>query len=147
VYDALALSFQEFRFARRADCAVCGDVPRITTLTPTEEPDLATIEEWSPATLAQTLQSADAGRYVLVDVREPYEWAAGRIPGSLHIPLGSLPGRFEEIPADRDVVFICAAGARSMAACRFAAQAGRGAINLEGGLYAWSAEFGPPPAP
>lgn len=147
VYDALALRFQEFGFARRKDCAVCGDTPRITTLTPAPEPGLAHIDVWSAAQLAQDLQSSSAGRHVLVDVREPQEWAAGRIPGSLHIPLGQLQARFAEIPADRTPVFICAAGARSMAACRFAAQAGRDAINLDGGIHGWSAAFGPPPAP
>ena len=147
VYDALSLQFQEFRFKRRSDCAVCGDAPRITTLTPAPEPGLAHIDIWSPEQLAQTLQGSDAARHILVDVREPQEWAAGRIPGSVHIPLASLPARFAEIPADRAPVFICAAGARSMAACRFAAQAGRDAINLDGGLYAWTAAFGPPPAP
>jgi adenylyltransferase/sulfurtransferase len=146
VYDALALRFQDFRFRRRADCAVCGDNPRITQL-PHLEPELATIDVWSPDQLAAALKAPDAAAYVLVDVREPQEWAAGRIPGSLHLPLGSLPQRFAEIPADRTPVFICAAGARSMAACRFAAQAGRAAVNLDGGLYAWSAQFGPPPAP
>jgi adenylyltransferase/sulfurtransferase len=147
VYDALSLRFQEFRFSRRTDCAVCGDVPRITTLTPAPESGLAHIDVWSPERLAQALQSAGAGDLALIDVREPQEWAAGRIPGSLHIPLGSLPARFAEIPAGRTAVFICAAGARSMAACRFAAQSGRDAINLDGGVYAWTAAFGAPPAP
>ena len=147
VYDALSLQFQEFRFTRRSDCAVCGDSPRITSLTPAPEPGLAHIDVWTPEQLAQHLKSADAGSHVLVDVREPQEWAAGRIPGSVHIPLGSLQARFDEIPADRRPVFLCAAGARSMAACRFAAQSGRDAINLDGGLYAWTAAFGPPPAP
>jgi adenylyltransferase/sulfurtransferase len=146
VYDALSLRFQEFRFKRRTDCAVCGDNPQITAPTHSE-PELATIDVWTPEQLAATLKSPEAGKYVIVDVREPQEWAAGRLPGSLHLPLGSLPERFGEIPADRTVVFLCAAGARSMAACRFAAQSGRPAINLEGGLYAWSAQFGSPPAP
>ena len=147
VYDALALRFQEFRFKRRADCAVCGDNPSITSLRAPAESDLSRIDHWSPAELAATLASTDAAAYVLVDVREPYEWDAGRLPGSLHIPLGALGERITEIPAGKRVVFICAAGMRSLAACRYAAQAGREVINLEGGLHAWSTQYGPPPAP
>jgi adenylyltransferase/sulfurtransferase len=147
VYDALALRFQEFRFARRHDCAACGDSPRITSLEPSTEPGMSQLEHWSPAQLAQVLESGEADRHVLVDVREPQEWAMGRIPGSLHIPLAQIPARFAEIPQDRLAVFICAAGMRSLAACRFAVQSGRDAVNLEGGLYAWSAEFGAPPSP
>jgi sulfur-carrier protein adenylyltransferase/sulfurtransferase len=147
VYDALSLQFQEFRFARRSDCAICGDAPRITSLDPPPEPGLAHIDVWTPQQLAQHLKSAAADSHILIDVREPQEWAAGRIEGSVHIPLGSLPARFAEIPTDRRPVFICAAGARSMAACRFAAQSGRDAINLDGGVYAWAAAFGAPPAP
>lgn len=105
------------------------------------------IEEWTAAELQARIVGPEGGSLLLVDVREPQEWVQGRIPGSLHIPLGSLPGRFGEIPADRLPIFICAAGARSMAACRFAAQNGREAVNLAGGVYAWADEFGPPPLP
>ena len=147
VYDALSLRFQEFRFARRHDCAVCGDAPTITSLASEPEPGVSQLEHWSPSQLAQVLDSPQAGQHVLVDVREPQEWVMGRIPGSLHIPLAQLPARFAEIPEDRLAVFICAGGVRSLTACRFAVQAGRDAVNLEGGLYAWSAAFGAPPAP
>ncbi len=147
VYDALDLRFQELRFRRRADCAVCGDSPRITSLTsePGPEPDM--IEEWTATELKERLAEPGAGELALIDVREPQEWLQGRIEGSLHIPLGSLPQRFLEIPADKLLVFICAAGARSMTACRFAAQNGREAVNLAGGIYGWADEFGPPPLP
>ena len=142
MYDALSLRFQEFRFRRRADCAVCGDAPRITDLAPPLEPDLANIDSWTPAQLADALKTPTPANFVMVDVREPQEWEAGHLPGSLHIPLGQLTARFGEIPPAQPIVFICAAGARSMAACRFAAQSGRDAINLDGGLYGWAAEFG-----
>jgi adenylyltransferase/sulfurtransferase len=136
VYDALDLRFQEFRFSRRADCAVCGDAPTITRL---EDPDLPTIEEWNAAELAARLADRPAD-LVLVDVREDYEVARGQLPGSLHIPLGQLPARYAEIPAGGSLVFICAGGVRSMSACRYAAGQGRSAINLSGGMSAWNAE-------
>jgi sulfur-carrier protein adenylyltransferase/sulfurtransferase len=147
VYDALSLRFEEFRFARRNDCAVCGDHPTITDIAFHEEAPLSSITEWSPQQLAAELKKGADEKLLLVDVREPHEWAAGRLPGSLHIPLGTLPGRLAEIPGDVTPVFICAGGVRSMAACRLFAAQGRDAINLTGGVSAWSGTYGAPPRP
>jgi adenylyltransferase/sulfurtransferase len=147
VYDALSLSFDEFRFQRRRDCAVCGDAPAITQLRSPDEELLSKITEWTALQLAAELKSGREDQLLLVDVREPHEWAAGRLPGSVHIPLATLPARAGEIPASVTPVFICAAGARSMAACRWLAGTGRDAINLTGGVGAWSSVFGAPPPP
>ena len=144
-YDALTLRFAEFSFKRRADCAVCGDNPRIKDLI--AELPMTDIDSWTPVQLAERLQQDATQDFIMVDVREPVEWQAGRIPGSMHIPLGQLPQRLAEIGTERRPLFICAAGARSFNACRFAAQAGLAPINLDGGIYAWTAEFGAPPAP
>lgn len=147
VYDALSLSFDEFRFQRRHDCAVCGEHPTITSVAHHEEKGLSHITEWTPQQLAGELKDGAEERLLLVDVREPHEWAAGRLPGSVHIPLGTLPHRLQEIPADVTPVFICAGGVRSMAACRLLAAQGRDAVNLTGGVMAWSGVYGAPPRP
>lgn len=148
VYDALSLGFDEFRFARRPDCAVCGENPTITSLASHEERPMNQISEWTPRQLAEALKKGDEERLLLVDVREPHEWAEGRLPGSVHIPLGSLPQRVGEIPQDVTPVFICAAGGRSLVACRlFAGTQGREAINLAGGVMGWSGIYGAPPPP
>jgi adenylyltransferase/sulfurtransferase len=151
IYDALAMSFQEFAVARRSDCAVCGESPTIVALAETTQPEIDTVtaEEpllhLSPRQLQSLLQ--DTSRQpplLLVDVREPHEYAAGHLADSLHIPLGQLPKRFGEIPAEVLPVFICAAGMRSLSACQFALRQGRKVANLEGGLHAWSDELGEP---
>jgi sulfur-carrier protein adenylyltransferase/sulfurtransferase len=147
VYDALSLTFDEFRFARRIECAVCGDQPSITSISHHKETRLSGITEWSAQQLAQELKGGADEKLLLVDVREPHEWAAGRLPGSVHIPLGALQQRVGEIPADVTPVFICAVGGRSMAACRFFASQGRDAINLAGGVMGWSQVYGAPPKP
>jgi len=147
LYDALSLTFDEFRFARRAECAVCGDQPTITSISHHKEQRLSGITEWSAQQLAQELKNGADDRLLLVDVREPHEWEAGRLPGSVHIPLGSLQQRVGEIPADVTPVFICAVGGRSMAACRFLASRGRDAVNLAGGVIGWSQVYGAPPKP
>ncbi len=79
------------------------------------------------------------GSAVFVDVREPYEWEAGHIDGSLHIPIGQVTARWEEIPRDREVVVVCHLGQRSALVAEFLAQRGVSAQNLEGGLEAWVA--------
>ena len=147
VYDALSLSFDEFHFQRRGDCAVCGDAPTITRIHSDEDAALSKIIEWTPRQLAAELKAGKEEQLFLVDVREPHEWAAGRLPGSVHIPLGALQQRSDEIPAGSTPVFICAMGGRSMAACRYFASLGRDAINLAGGVTAWTSVYGAPPQP
>jgi adenylyltransferase/sulfurtransferase len=147
VYDALSLSFDEFRFQRRNDCAVCGTQPTITRMEQLEDTTMNSIPEWTPQQLADELKLAGDEQLLLVDVREAYEWETGRLPGSIHIPLGTLPQRVSEVPATHTPVFICAGGVRSMAACRYFVESGRKAINLAGGVAAWSRVYGAPPAP
>ena len=146
VYDALQMRFDEFRFARRPECAACGDRPTITA--PFDPP--AARETAMPSDKLLRLSPADTrallGKpgFVIVDVREPYEFEAGHLPDSLHIPLGELADRFAEIPRDATPVFICRVGGRSLQACAFALQAGAAlAVNLEGGLKAWAAQIDP----
>ncbi|KAA1424926.1 rhodanese-like domain-containing protein [Mumia zhuanghuii] len=74
---------------------------------------------------------------VVVDVREPDEWASGHIDGALHIPLGDLPTRADEIPADGQVLVYCHVGGRSARATMFLQQRGIDAVNLAGGVIAW----------
>lgn len=74
---------------------------------------------------------------VMIDVREPDEYAGGHIPGSRLIPLGTLPERMNEIPSDREVVMICRSGGRSTAACQHLQSAGYQVKNLTGGMIGW----------
>jgi rhodanese-related sulfurtransferase len=76
---------------------------------------------------------------VLVDVREPDEWAAGHAPGAQHIPLREVGDRYEEIPRDRDVYLICRSGARSARAAQALAGAGWTALNVADGMHGWQA--------
>ena len=80
----------------------------------------------------------DEGAIELVDVREPYEWEAGRIPGARHIELERLAGRSNEIGRERPVVFQCRLGARSAMATAAFRAAGWEAYNLAGGIQAWA---------
>ncbi|MGZ4639053.1 MAG: rhodanese-like domain-containing protein [Actinomycetes bacterium] len=75
----------------------------------------------------------------VVDVREPIEWQQAHVPGSVHIPLGQLVARVDELPVGGRVVVVCAVGARSARAVEFLVQRGHDAVNLDGGLVEWQA--------
>ncbi len=80
---------------------------------------------------------------VLVDVREPWENATAKIEGAKLIPLGVLPQRLAELPKDKEIVFHCHHGMRSLRACQFAEQQGYQVTNLTGGIDAWSSDVDP----
>jgi sulfur-carrier protein adenylyltransferase/sulfurtransferase len=145
-YDALEMRFDEFRVARRPDCAVCGDNPTITEPRDPPPPRAAVapgVRRLSASELEELLR-ASVGTTTLVDVREPYEYEAGHLEGSVHIPLGELPERIGEIAPDSAPVFICRSGGRSLAACEFALRAGIASpANLDGGLQAWARDVDP----
>ena len=82
----------------------------------------------------------ESGEAQLVDVREPYEWEAGRIPGAVHIELERLAGRADELDREKQVVFQCRMGRRSALATQAFRAAGFDAYNMTGGIQAWADE-------
>jgi rhodanese-related sulfurtransferase len=79
----------------------------------------------------------DAGA-LLLDVRELDEWQAGHASDARFVPLGELEARIGELARDRRIVAICRSGARSGRATVFLRAAGFDAVNLAGGMRAWS---------
>lgn len=87
---------------------------------------------------AETAHAAvRAGQAVLVDVREP-EWQTGRAPKARHLPLSQLTARAKEIPANRQVIFVCRSGNRSARAAAWLSHQRADVANLKGGMAAWS---------
>ncbi len=74
---------------------------------------------------------------VVLDVREPSEYAAGHIAGSTLIPLGQLASRLGELPKDREIICVCASGSRSSSAARHLLSHGYTVLNLRGGMSRW----------
>jgi len=93
--------------------------------------------ELTPAQVHEALAKGDV---VLVDVREPYEWEAGRIGGAQHIELERLAARAGEVPTDRPVVFMCRLGVRSAMAMQAFRASGWDAYHLGGGIQRWTEE-------
>jgi len=81
---------------------------------------------------------------LLVDVREPWEYAYCSIAGSVSIPLGELASRQDELPRDRPLVLVCHHGNRSQYAATLLASEGFSSVhNLQGGVEAWAVDVDP----
>jgi rhodanese-related sulfurtransferase len=83
---------------------------------------------------------------LLVDVREDDEWAAGHADGAVHIPLGEVPVRLDELgdpSPDRPVYVICRSGGRSARAVEWLAEHDVPAVNVGGGTKGWAASGRP----
>lgn len=91
----------------------------------------------------QAQQALADGSALLVDVREDYEWEAGRIGGAEHIELTQLPARADELPRDRAIIFVCRVGGRSAMAADALGRAGFDARTMAGGMVRWDAEGRP----
>jgi rhodanese-related sulfurtransferase len=101
------------------------------------------LAEMSVRELRESLNRGD--KLTLIDVREDDEWALGRIPGAVHIPLRHLAERgLAEWPPDSPIVLYCHHGGRSRRAQEFLQAHGfAGATNLAGGIDAWAREIDP----
>lgn len=78
---------------------------------------------------------------IVLDVREPFEWRSGHIPGAELISLSQLPFHWHRLPRDRQIVVVCRSGHRSMMACRRLVAEGLQAVNLAGGYLRWQGDL------
>jgi rhodanese-related sulfurtransferase len=100
------------------------------------------IPEILPQELKTRLDKGDA--VVLLDVREPEEVAIVHLPGSVHIPMGDIPGRLHELDPDKEIIVYCHHGIRSMRVAMFLAQRDFTEVkNLAGGIDAWALDVAP----
>ena len=76
--------------------------------------------------------------FVLLDVREPDELATASIVWATAIPMGEIPARMGELPRDVQIVCMCHHGSRSERVAEFLAANAYDAVNLTGGIDAWS---------
>jgi len=96
-----------------------------------------TVEE-----LKQRLQQPD--KPVLLDVREPWEFAICHIEGSTLIPMREIPNAVHQFETDQDIVVVCHTGVRSLQVCYFLQNEGFEKIaNLSGGVHAWATRIDP----
>ncbi len=153
LYDALQMTFQEFKVRRNPRCPLCGDNPTITKLIDYEqfcgvrgqEHGHAAAADGTDITVEELKRRMDRHEDIyLLDVRNPEEYQICRIPGSELLPLPELPQRFRELDADRELIVHCKSGVRSQKAVGFLRQQGfRKVRNLQGGIVAWADRIDP----
>jgi rhodanese-related sulfurtransferase len=73
----------------------------------------------------------------IIDVREPEEVAAGKIPGAVNIPLGLIEFRMHELDKNEEYILVCRSGGRSGRAAEFLDSRGYRVVNMTGGMLAW----------
>jgi adenylyltransferase/sulfurtransferase len=148
LYDALQMSFQEFKVRRNPRCPMCGDKPTITELIDYDqfcgvrgqEAPVPAAAGAGEITVDELKARLDRGEKVFIlDVRNPEEYQICRLPGSVLLPLPQLPQRYAELDKGREMVVHCKSGMRSARAIQFLRQQGFDKLhNLKGGILAWA---------
>jgi adenylyltransferase/sulfurtransferase len=141
--DALTMSMRQIRLAKNPQCKVCGSDPEIRDLIDYEEYCSPVNElEISVSQLAERLSRGE--KPLLLDVREPHEYAAGHLEETTHIPMQQIPQRVAELPRDKEIVVYCRSGSRSARVQQFLISNGFTRVkNLAGGMMAWKREVDP----
>jgi sulfur-carrier protein adenylyltransferase/sulfurtransferase len=152
LFDALALRFRELKLRKNPHCVLCSpsatqhgliDYPAFCgVLAPGAEPAGGRAPEIEPEALAKALRAEDPP--LLVDVREPEEWAIAHLPEAQLIPKAELPERVDEITHARGVVLYCRTGIRSAQAARLLLDLGFTNVkSLKGGINGWAERVDP----
>jgi adenylyltransferase/sulfurtransferase len=154
LYDALQMSFREFKVRRNPKCPICGDNPTIKQLIDYEQfcgvrgqeaaapAAAATASEITVDDLKKRLDRRED--VFILDVRNPEEIQICKIAGSTVIPLPSLPQRLNELDRDREMIVHCKSGMRSAKAIQLLREQGfKKLVNLKGGILAWADRIDP----
>lgn len=92
-------------------------------------------------TIAEFEQKLKKEKLNIVDVREDDEFEEGHVPGSIHIKLGELESRYNELDKDKEYQMMCYSGSRSAMASRFLGQKGYKVTNVMGGMSSYGGEL------
>jgi sulfur-carrier protein adenylyltransferase/sulfurtransferase len=146
--DVMNMSFRTLSIQKDPECPACG-THEITELIDYDEycagPGAhvpAAVTEIEPAQLAHRLEAGE--ELEIIDVREPFEWAMGHIPGARLVPLGRIAEEIPRLDKRRETVLYCKVGGRSLAAARQLVEAGVSNVrNLSGGILRWIDEVDP----
>jgi molybdopterin/thiamine biosynthesis adenylyltransferase/rhodanese-related sulfurtransferase len=146
--DALKMSFRTLSIRKDPSCPACG-THEIKELIDYDEfcagptpHAVNVIQEILPSQLASRLNKGE--QLEIIDVREPYEWEIGHIPGARLVPLASIAEEIPRLDKRRETILYCKVGARSMYAAQQLADAGVSDVrNLSGGILRWIDEVDP----
>jgi len=146
--DVMTMAFRTLSIQKDPDCPACG-THEITELIDYDEfcagtgaHETAAVQEILPSQLAERLASGE--KLEIIDVREPYEWAIGHIPGARLVPLAQIGEEIPRLDKRRETILYCKVGARSAFAAQQLANAGVSDVrNLAGGILRWIDEVDP----
>lgn len=97
------------------------------------------IEDIAPNALHDLILNGNGNRPLVLDVREPWEYAQGHLPGAMLIPLGQLGQRLKELNPEKPVAVVCATGNRSQSAAALLGQKNfKKVYNVLGGTSSWA---------
>ncbi len=102
---------------------------------------MESIQQLNVSQLKSRLEQGDA-QPILLDVREGWEYNLCALPGSVHIPMGQIQARLNELDRNREIVVVCHHGVRSNQVAHYLAHQGYAKLyNLSGGIDAWAREI------
>ncbi len=148
--DAMSMSFRTLEIRKDPECPACGtheitelmDYDELCGGITSESSTGDTVQEIQPSQLAQRLQRGE--KLEIIDVREPYEWEIGHIPGARLVPLGQISEEIPRLDKRREIILYCKVGGRSRVAAQQLANAGVADVrNLAGGILRWIDEVDP----
>jgi molybdopterin/thiamine biosynthesis adenylyltransferase/rhodanese-related sulfurtransferase len=148
--DAMTMAFRTLEIRRDPECPACGtreitelmDYDALCGDVAASETSSNAVMEIQPSQLAQRLQRGE--KLEIIDVREPYEWQIGHIPGARLVPLDRITEEIPRLDKRRETILYCKAGARSAYAAQQLANAGVAEVrNLAGGILRWIDEVDP----
>jgi adenylyltransferase/sulfurtransferase len=148
--DVMTMAFRTIEIRRDPECPACGtreiteliDYDEFCGVAPTGEPMGSAVSEIQPSQLAERLEGGE--ELEIIDVREPYEWQLGHIPGARLVPLGRIAAEIPLLDKRRETILYCKVGVRSMFAAKQLADAGVSEVrNLAGGILRWIDEVDP----
>ena len=148
--DTLAMEFRTIEIRRDPECPACG-TREIRELIDYDEfcggvgagaSTRASVQEIQPARLAERLATGE--NLEIIDVREPFEWELGHIPGARLVPLDRIADEIPRLDKRRETILYCKVGQRSRFAAEQLADAGLSEVrNLAGGILRWIDEVDP----
>lgn len=152
VYDALQMTFRELKLRKDPNCPVCGKNPSVTKLIDYEQfcglsrggADHSGVAEISVEDLKRKIDAKED--FVLIDVREPFEYQIAHLKHAKLIPLGNLENHLKELEAfkDKEIVAHCHHGGRSRRALELLKTKGfKNLKNVAGGIDDWAVRIDP----
>ena len=155
--DALSMRFRELKLRKNPECPVCGTNPTVTELIDynqfcgiaPEPAQAAQVKNGIPQISVKELKARLDGKearndnFLLLDVREPYEYQIAQIGGKL-IPQNDVANRLGELNPEQEILVHCRSGARSQKIAELLKANGFQKVsNVAGGILAWSDEIDP----